>query len=206
MIFAVISSAASTLASVAKWAIPWAISATEIAEIVIQLLKELELLRKDRQVALNGALGDRNFMREPSMIEFLSILSFIDSLFEEYYRYHDAMNTLLHSDENSGAAHEAMETIKRSKQRSSLLNELIKSKGERLSPPNISVTGQIDHLQTLFKSSLEKIEAIGGHFRSKFNCSSLPKHIKDMSHITEGEVGVDNDTAKIIEALFCYSK
>nr|XP_018905220.1 PREDICTED: uncharacterized protein LOC109035867 [Bemisia tabaci] len=104
MIFAAIQSAASALASVAAWAVPGESSSTAATESLHRLLNELKLLEKDRQKELNKALGNQEFMRHKPMIEFLSILSFVNWLFMEYLCYYDAVNTLIHSDEGSEAS------------------------------------------------------------------------------------------------------
>nr|XP_018905217.1 PREDICTED: uncharacterized protein LOC109035864 [Bemisia tabaci] len=207
MIFAAIqSAAASALASVAAWAVPVQSSPTAATESVNRLLNELKLLEMDRQKELNKALGNQKFMRYYLMTEFLSVLSFVDSLFMEYRSYYEAVNSLIHSNEESEASRKAIEIIKRSTQLAIQLNEFIRTNGEKLSPPKLNVTGQTDHLQALFKSSLEKNEEIEAQLRPKFSGSSLTKHLKDVPHLPEGGGGNNNDVGKIIKSHFCCSK
>ncbi|CAH0382794.1 unnamed protein product [Bemisia tabaci] len=206
MIFAAIQSAASALASVATWAVPGESSSTAVTESLHRLLNELKLLEKDRQKELNKALGNQEFMRHKPMTEFLSILSFVDCLFMEYLCYYDAVNTLILSDEGSEASRKAIKTIDASTEQVVQFNNIVKSQGEKLSPPNLRMSGQTDHLQALFKSTIEKNEEIEAQLRPKLSDASFKERMKDLPHLPEGGGGKDSDVGKIIRAHFCAKK
>ncbi|CAH0382795.1 unnamed protein product [Bemisia tabaci] len=185
MILGVILFVASVLAKVAARAVPVAVSQKSAPKIVDRLLNDLKVIEKDRQEALKKAIGNPTFKADSRMVELLSILSLTDSLFVEYRHYYEAMNTLIHSDAKSKAAHEAMETIKRSIKRSVKLNEIIKMKGEKLNPPNINMDGLTEFLQSLFENTLEKTDEIEAELRAEFYSSPFTKNMKKMPQIPE---------------------
>nr|XP_018905237.1 PREDICTED: uncharacterized protein LOC109035882 isoform X2 [Bemisia tabaci] len=167
-------------------AVPAAVVSQKVApKIVDQLLNDLREIETYRHEALKKALGNPKFKTDSSMVEFLSVLSLVDSLFVEYRNYYTAMNTLIHSDQKSKDAHEAMESIKRSTKRSFELDKTIKTKSEKLYPPNLSVTGPTDLLQALFESTLEKNEEIEAELRTEFYSSPFTKNMKEMPQIPE---------------------
>nr|XP_018905229.1 PREDICTED: uncharacterized protein LOC109035876 [Bemisia tabaci] len=175
---------ASTLAFADARVVPAAVSPKASLESVDRSLNELKIIEMGRQEALKKALGNPK-LKADYMIEFLSVLSMMDSLFTEHRKYYDAMNKLIHSDAKSTAAQEALATIKSSRERSIKLNEAIDASSGKLNLPSTSMDSQLRDLQNLYEKTLEKGDEIEAELHIAFDKSPLKKLMKKMPDISD---------------------
>nr|XP_018896141.1 PREDICTED: uncharacterized protein LOC109029892 isoform X1 [Bemisia tabaci] len=147
-----------------------------------KLLDELKILEEGRQEGLKNATGNPKYKTDPRMVEFLSALSLVDSLFVVYHKYYNAINTLIHSDEKSAAAHEALATIKTSRQQSIQLAKVIQTRAGnfKLDSPGLSADKNLNFLQTVFEATHLKNEEIEAQLRTDFYSSPFTKYMTDM--------------------------
>nr|XP_018905234.1 PREDICTED: uncharacterized protein LOC109035879 isoform X2 [Bemisia tabaci] len=177
MILIVILSAASLLVGADAKVIPDVVRQKVVTKSAHQLLNDLQVLENDRKAALKKALED--FKADSHKMEPLSVLSLVDSLFVEYRNYYNAMNTLIHSDEKSAASHQALETIKKSREQLVQLYKTVTEKQEKLQE-SMSTDSQMNLLETLLGKTLQKNDEIEAQLRVEFNDSPFINNWKNM--------------------------
>nr|XP_018896142.1 PREDICTED: uncharacterized protein LOC109029892 isoform X2 [Bemisia tabaci] len=183
MIFLVIFCAATVLTGTDAKVRRTAVSRKAAPKSAGQLMSELQVLEKIRQDSLKKAFGNPKYKADPRMMENLSVLSLVDSLFLEYHNYYNAMNKLIRSDEESTAAHQALTTIKSSRERLIKLYKAVTEKGGKLQKPNVSTDNQMNLLETVFGKTLKKNDEIEAELRVEFEKSPFINHMKNMPNL-----------------------
>nr|XP_018895993.1 PREDICTED: uncharacterized protein LOC109029802 isoform X2 [Bemisia tabaci] len=148
-------------------------------------LKGIELWR--REILTNAQENPKSLLEKKAdkenapLVESFQLLNEIDSYLIKARKYYQAINTLIHSDENSLDAKQTVATISKLRERLIHIKDTVQERGKAFKPAtNVPQDSELHLLKAAFDATAAECLAIEKDLRDMTKNSPYKKYLKDI--------------------------